>query len=94
MACVRRGMGATIKPMSAALSGEAVSPDWRCLPFSDASMTRSNYLYSVLPERLSPAAAAVRSELRETVRSLVQTGRWPGVKLLSQVPPERLAKVA
>jgi LysR family transcriptional regulator, regulatory protein for tcuABC len=36
-----------------------------------------------MPERLSPAAAAVRTELRETVRTLVQTGRWPGVELLA-----------
>lgn len=83
MACVRNGMGATIKPMSAALHGAQVNPEWRCLPFSDATMNRSNYLYSVVPERLSPAAAAVRTELRETVRSLVQTGRWPGVQLLA-----------
>jgi LysR family tcuABC transcriptional regulator len=82
MACVRRGMGATIKPMSAALLDDAVNPDWRCLPFSDANLRRTNHLYSVVPERLSPAAAAVRTELRDTVRTLVQSGRWPGVELL------------
>jgi LysR family transcriptional regulator, regulatory protein for tcuABC len=36
----------------------------------------------VVPERLSPAAAAVRTELKETVRQLVQSGVWQGVELL------------
>lgn len=83
MACVRRGMGATIKPMSAALDGDAISEEWRCLTFSDAHFTRANYLYSVSSERLSPAAAAVRVELRETVRGLVESGRWPGTELIT-----------
>jgi LysR family tcuABC transcriptional regulator len=91
MACLRRGMGATIKPMSAALVGDALSDEWRCLSFSDAHLTRPNYLYSVVAERLSPAAAAVRAELRDTVRTLAQTGRWPGVELL---PTAREARAA
>lgn len=82
MACVREGMGATIKPMAAALLEGKMRKDWRTLAFSDASMKRQNFLYSVVPERLSPAAAAVRAELRETIRQLVQTGAWPGVNLL------------
>lgn len=82
MACVREGMGATIKPMSAALLEGEMRKDWRTLAFSDASMKRQNYLFSVVPERLSPAAAAVRSELKETVRQLVQSGTWQGVELL------------
>jgi len=44
-------------------------------------MKRQNFLYSVAPERLSPAAAAVRAELRETVKQLVHTGAWKGVSL-------------
>ena len=55
---------------------------WRTLAFSDADMKRPNFLYSVDPERLSPAAAAVRGELRETVRQLVSSGTWQGVNLL------------
>ncbi len=82
MACVREGMGATIKPMSAALLEGEMRKGWRTLAFSDASMKRQNFLYSVVPERLSPAAAAVRVELRETVKQLVQTGAWQGVNLL------------
>lgn len=82
MACVRGGMGATIKPMAAALTGGEMATHWRCLGFSDAQMSRPNYLYSMGPDRLSPAAAAVRDELRATVRDLVETGAWKGVQLI------------
>lgn len=82
MTCVRDGMGATIKPMSAALLEGRLREGWRTLAFSDARMKRPNFLYSVDPERLSPAAAAVRGELRETVKQLVSSGAWRGVNLL------------
>lgn len=82
MTCVRDGMGATIKPMSAALLEGRMREGWRTLAFSDANMKRPNFLYSVDPERLSPAAAAVRGELRETIRQLVNSGQWKGVNLL------------
>jgi LysR family tcuABC transcriptional regulator len=82
MACVRQGMGVTIKPMSAVLLEGETRKGWRTLAFSDASMKRQNFLYSVAPERLSPAAAAVRAELRDTVKQLVQSGAWKGVSLL------------
>jgi LysR family tcuABC transcriptional regulator len=82
MACVRQGIGATIKPMAAALLEGEMRKGWRTLAFSDAHMKRPNYVYSVVPERLSPAAAAVRTELKETVRQLVQSDTWKGVSLL------------
>ncbi len=82
MTCVRDGMGATIKPMSAALLEGRMREGWRTLAFSDAEMKRPNFLYSVDPERLTPAAAAVRGELRETVKQLVGNGTWKGVNLL------------
>lgn len=82
MTCVRDGMGATIKPMSAALLEGRMREGWRTLAFSDAEMKRANFLYSVDPERLTPAAAAVRAELRETVKTLVNSGSWKGVNLL------------
>ena len=55
MTCVRDGMGATIKPMSAALLEGRMREGWRTLAFSDADMKRPNFLYSVDPDRLSPA---------------------------------------
>jgi len=82
LTCVKDGMGATIKPMSATLLDGAANKQWRILGFSDANLKRPNYLYSVDAERLSPAAAAVLSEMRETVKDLVGQGQWSGVSLL------------
>lgn len=82
MTCVRDGMGATIKPMSAALLEGKMREHWRTLAFSDADMKRPNYLFSVVADRLTPAAAAVRAELRETVKDLVVSGAWRGVNLI------------
>lgn len=82
MTCVRDGMGATIKPMAAALLEGKMRENWRTLAFSDADMKRPNYLFSVVADRLTPAAAAVRAELRETVKDLVVNGEWRGVNLI------------
>lgn len=82
MTCVRDGMGATIKPMAAALLEGKMRENWRTLAFSDADMKRPNYLFSVVADRLTPAAAAVRAELRETVKDLVVSGEWRGVNLI------------
>ncbi len=82
MTCVRDGMGATIKPMSAALVDGHMRARLRTLTISDANMNRTNFLYSVASEQLSPAAAAVRGELRETIKHLVSSGEWEGVSLL------------
>ena len=82
MTCVRDGMGATIKPMSALLQEGKRREGWRTLAFSDANLKRQNYLYSVDSERMTPATAAVRSELRDTFKTLVQQGQWQGVSLI------------
>lgn len=83
MGCIYDGMGATIKPMSAIqLEGDR-GRHWRALSISDARITRRNYLYSIGPGMLSPAAAAVATELRETARQLVASGDWRGVQLVT-----------
>ena len=83
MGCVYEGMGATIKPMSALhLEGDR-GKQWRALSISDARITRRNYLYSIPPHMLSPAAAAVAGALRETAKCLVETGEWTGVALVN-----------
>ena len=82
MHCVREGMGATIKPMSALPQGDEPGRRWRALAISDAHIKRRNYVYSMAPNLLSPAAAAVAGELRETARGLVERGVWRGVALL------------
>lgn len=82
MNCVYHGMGATIKPMAAVyLEGER-GRRWRALAISDARMSRRNYLYSLAPERLSPAAASVAAELKETAWQLVASGLWTGVEAI------------
>lgn len=83
MSCVYSGMGASIKPMSALqLEGER-GREWRALSISDATLSRRNYLYSIAPHMMSPAAAAVATELRETARKLVESGEWTGVELVT-----------
>jgi LysR family tcuABC transcriptional regulator len=82
MSCVRDGMGVTIKPMSATILDGEVRKGWRTLAFSDAQMKRANFLYSVDPVHLSPAAAAVKTALRDTVKDLTRTGVWKGVNLI------------
>jgi LysR family tcuABC transcriptional regulator len=82
MSCVMDGMGVTIKPMAAILSFGQKNSSWRALSISDYTITRRNYLYSIGPATLSPAAVAVRTALRETVCHLVKSGEWTGVELL------------
>ena len=79
MSCVHAGVAATIKPMAAVfLEGER-GRRLRVLSISDARMNRRNYLYSLPPSRLSPAAAVVAAELRQTARELIASGAWAGV---------------
>lgn len=82
LSCVYDGIGATIKPMSAILQETAKGRSWRALGVSDSSLSRRNYLYSIQPARLSPAAVAVASALKVTAKELVESGRWSGVRLL------------
>lgn len=87
MSCVYAGMGATIKPMAAVfLEGER-GRKWRALSVTDARMRRPNYLYSLAPERLSPAAAMVAAELKDTARELIETGAWSGVEPIEAIRP-------
>lgn len=85
MQCVASGMGATIKPLAAVHALGDTPGRWRCLRISDAQMTRTNYLYALPPQKLSPCAAAVRDELRVVVRQLVASGDWQGVSVCDAV---------
>ena len=91
MSCVYDGMGATIKPMGAIYLERERGRKWRALSISDAHLMRRNYLYSLPPERLSTAAAAVSAEIRDTARRLVETGTWSGVELISAVRGQSLS---
>jgi LysR family tcuABC transcriptional regulator len=80
MRFVAEGGAATIQPMAATHTlGRPES--WRCLPISDAPMTRSNYLFSLPMPQLSAAAAVVRAEVKNVSRQLVEDGIWRGVRL-------------
>jgi len=80
MHCLADGMGATIKPM-AAIHALDKPEHWRALTIADAQMSRTNYLYSLPPQKLSPCAAVVRDELKSLVRRLIESGEWQGVRL-------------
>jgi LysR family tcuABC transcriptional regulator len=60
MHCVGEGVGATIKPMAAIHALGSTPERWRALRIADAAMTRTNYLYSLPPGKLSPCAALWR----------------------------------
>jgi LysR family tcuABC transcriptional regulator len=83
MNCVYNGMAATIKPMAAIYLERDRGRKWRALSVSDARMSRRNYLYSLPPERLSAAAAAVATELKGTALDLMDSGAWTGVEPIS-----------
>jgi LysR family transcriptional regulator, regulatory protein for tcuABC len=93
MHCVAHGLGATIKPMAAVHALGDVPGDWRALPISDAQLTRTNFLYSLPPQKLSACAAVVRDELKLLVRRLIDDGEWKGVRLLESTAPEGAASL-
>lgn len=83
MNCVADGMAATIKPLSALQLEGRRREGWRALSVSNAKLSRRNYVYAIAPDRLSPAASAVVSEVRETAEELVASGAWPGISLIA-----------
>lgn len=87
MSCVYDGMGATIQPMAAVQLEAERGREWRAMPLSDARMTRRNYLYSLPPQRLSAAAAAVATELKQTALRLIDSGVWTGVQPVAAISP-------
>ena len=54
---------------------------WRCLVIEGAALARPNYLYTLPIQQLSAAASVVRTELKQVVQGLVQSGTWQGVRL-------------
>lgn len=79
MHCVRDGIGATIKPHSA-LNLVGTPAHWRALAFSDASISRRNYLYTSPAATMSPAASLIADVIKDTVRSMVASGQWRAAK--------------
>jgi len=83
MNCVYDGLGATIKPMAAVFHEGERGREWRALSVSDARMRRPNFLYSLAAGRLSHAASVVAAEMKDTVRELIESGTWRGVRPVS-----------
>lgn len=94
MACLAKGMGATIKPMAAInVHGKSLSGNWRCLKISDANITRTNFVFSLPPQRASDALMVAHRELVTLTQELVSSGGWNGVELIAPVRGRGLASV-
>jgi LysR family tcuABC transcriptional regulator len=80
MDAVRCGAGATIQPGAAIarLAGKGL----RHSQITDAHVGRRNLLVSLSDDELAPAGLATRVVMADTMRALVQAGRWAGARLL------------
>ncbi|ODV40878.1 LysR family transcriptional regulator [Cupriavidus sp. UYMMa02A] len=81
MRYVAQGGGATVQPW-AATQVHAAPQGWRCLPISDAPITRVNYAYSLPAQKLSASASIVHSELAHVAQRLIESGLWHGARIL------------
>ncbi|WP_411032841.1 LysR substrate-binding domain-containing protein [Shinella sp. BYT-45] len=79
MDVVVAGLGYTIQP-GAALARASVG-GLAVRPISDKEVHRTNLLASLPEHELSPAALALRAQLRKVVAGLVRDGRWLGATL-------------
>lgn len=86
MSCVYDNIGATIKPIGAVMHEGPHGRKWRHLPISNVQLRRRNYLLSLPAERSSAAAAVVATELRATIRELIENDVWPGFEDVSTPP--------
>jgi LysR family tcuABC transcriptional regulator len=80
--------------MAAILQEDERGRQWRYLSISDATISRRNYLYSLAPAFLSPAAMVVATEIEATARELVASGAWTGVRLLVPDASREVAEAA
>ncbi|EYS97664.1 LysR family transcriptional regulator [Cupriavidus sp. SK-4] len=81
MRYVAEGGGATVQPM-AAIQLHYAPQGWRCLPISDAPITRVNYAFSLPAQKLSASASIVHSELVQVAHGLIRNGIWQGARIL------------
>lgn len=85
MSCLGQGLGATIKPNAAInVHGASHAKNWRCIEIEDADISRTNYLFSLPPQRASDALTVAHRELLALTQELVTSGRWTGVELIAQ----------
>jgi Transcriptional regulator len=79
MEAVSAGLGYTIQP-GAALT-RSNTERLQVSPIADRDAFRTNVLASLPDEELSPAALALRAQLRKIATHLVRGGRWLGAAL-------------
>lgn len=79
MQAVSGGLGCTIQPSAALSSARADALEVR--PVADDGVRRSNLLVSLPEHELSPAALALRAQIRKVVTGLVRSDRWMGTSL-------------
>lgn len=79
MEAVSARLGYTIQPGAALARTSVTGLDVR--PISDPGAYRTNLLASLPEHELSPAALALRAQLRKVVAGLVREGRWFGATL-------------
>jgi hypothetical protein len=87
MRYVLDGGGVTLQPMSATLAFDAPH-SLRCLRISDASLSWTNYLYTLPVQKMSTSAAIVHAEVKRVLRELVVSGVWGGARLAGEVPAQ------
>jgi LysR family tcuABC transcriptional regulator len=79
MDAVSAGLGYTIQPGAALTRSTVTGLEVR--PIADPGVYRTNLLASLPDHELSPAALALRAQLRKVVSRLVRKGAWLGTRL-------------
>ncbi len=75
------------QPMGAVMQEGGRGRQWRCSPF-DVSIRRRNFLYSLLPERRTPAVRRCRGRLRR-VSQLFVDNSWRASRTCGQPARQR-----
>ena len=86
MAAVDAGLGATLQPRAALGRIPDAAERFDVVHIQDPQASRVNLLCSLSEDELSPVALAARVVIRDTVRALVEGGRWPGTHLTHHEP--------
>ncbi len=81
MTAVDAGLGATLQPHAAVGRFPDAAQRFSLVRIDDAQAHRVNLLCSLSEDELSPVALAARVVIRDTIRTLVQDGHWPGTQL-------------
>jgi LysR family tcuABC transcriptional regulator len=86
MAAVDAGLGTTLQPRAALGRFPDAQERFDVVRIEDPQASRVNLLCSLSEDELSPVALAARVVIRDTVRELVNSGRWPGTYLTHHEP--------